>query len=57
MHYSMTEARARWFELARRAEAGEEVILTRYGRPVASLRQMRSVAPSMPTGSQAPAPD
>jgi hypothetical protein len=25
MHYSMTEARARWLGLARRAEAGEEV--------------------------------
>jgi len=33
----MSKARGRFFELVRRAEAGEEVVLTRYGKPVAKL--------------------
>lgn len=37
MNVGLTEARARWFEIVRRAEAGEEVILTRRGNPVAKI--------------------
>ena len=40
MNVSMTEARARWFELVRRAENGEEIILTRRGNPVAKILPM-----------------
>lgn len=37
MRISMTKAKRQLAELVRRAEAGDEVILTRYGRPVARL--------------------
>ena len=37
MRISVTEAKARFSELLRRAEAGEGIELTRYGRPVARL--------------------
>ena len=37
MEVSVTDAKAKLFELARRAMAGEEVIITRNGRPVAQL--------------------
>ena len=35
MHIPVTEARARLSELMRRAEAGEEIVLTRHGKPAA----------------------
>jgi prevent-host-death family protein len=35
---SVTDAKAQLTELVRRAEAGEEVVLTRHGRPVAQLK-------------------
>ena len=44
MLVSMTNARAHLNELVRRAEAGEEVILTRDGLPVVRLVPMKSVA-------------
>ena len=44
---AITEARAKFAELIRRAEAGEAIELTRYGRPVA-----RVVAAHRPDGRQ-----
>lgn len=37
MRIAIAEAKAQFSELLRRAEAGEEIELTRYGRPVARL--------------------
>lgn len=37
MRISVTEAKAQLTDLVRRAEAGEEVILTRHGQPAARL--------------------
>lgn len=37
MNISLTDAKARLTELVRRAEAGEEIVLTRRGAPVARL--------------------
>ena len=37
MKIPVAEAKARFADLIRRAEAGEEIELTRYGRPVARL--------------------
>jgi prevent-host-death family protein len=34
---TMTEARAKWWELMRRAEGGEEITITKRGRPVAKF--------------------
>ena len=37
MDIPVTEARARLSELMRRAEAGEEIVLTRHGKPAARI--------------------
>ena len=37
MNIPISEAKARLTDLVRRAEAGDEVILTRHGRPVVRL--------------------
>ena len=37
MRVSVSEAKAQLTELVRRAEAGEEVVLTRHGRPAVRL--------------------
>lgn len=37
MNISVTDAKAQLTELVRRAEAGEEVVLTRHGQPAAKL--------------------
>jgi len=37
MQIAIAEAKAQFAELIRRAEAGEEIELTRYGRPVARI--------------------
>ena len=37
MRIAVAEAKAQFAELLRRAEAGEEIELTRYGRPVARI--------------------
>lgn len=37
MRIAIAEAKAQFADLIRRAEAGEEIELTRYGRPVARL--------------------
>ena len=38
MQVAMAEAKARFADLIRRVEAGEAVVITRHGRPVAELR-------------------
>ena len=43
MRLSVTEAKGQLTELVRRAEAGDEVILTRHGHPVAQLTAVRAV--------------
>lgn len=40
MQIAIAEAKAQFAELIRRVEAGEEIELTRYGRPVARLMAM-----------------
>lgn len=37
MDISVTEAKAQLTELVRRAEAGEEIVLTRHGKPAARI--------------------
>ena len=37
MRASLTEAKARLTELVRRAEAGDDIVLTRHGRPAVRL--------------------
>lgn len=44
MRISVTDARGRLSELLRRAEAGEEIILTRHGHPAARLTSIGPVA-------------
>jgi prevent-host-death family protein len=39
---NLSEAKARFSELVRRAEAGEEVIILRSGRPVAKIVPVES---------------
>lgn len=45
MEISITDAKARLTDLVRRAEAGEEVVLTRHGREVARLVVSRKRLP------------
>jgi prevent-host-death family protein len=45
MEISVTEAKAQLTDLVRRAEAGEEVLLTRRGRPVARLSPLETRRP------------
>ena len=47
MQIAIAEAKARFAELIRRAEAGETIELTRYGRPVARIVAAER-APSRP---------
>ncbi len=42
MHLTVTKAKAKLTELIKRAEAGEEVILTRHGHDVVRLVALRS---------------
>lgn len=37
MNVSIADAKAQFSELVKRAEAGEEIVITRHGKPVASL--------------------
>lgn len=37
MHVPLTEAKAKLTDLVRRAEAGEEIVLTRHGKPAVRL--------------------
>ena len=43
MHVAISEAKAQLTDLVRRAEAGEDIVLTRHGRPAVRL------APARPT--------
>ena len=47
MHVPLSDAKARLTDLVRQAEAGEEVVLTRHGRPAARI------VPVAPTPSSA----
>jgi len=47
MHIPVSEAKGQLTELVRRAEAGEEIILTRHGQPTIRLTPVRaSVTPA-----------
>jgi prevent-host-death family protein len=41
MQVAITDAKAQLAELVRRAEAGEEIVLTRHGAPVVRLEPLR----------------
>jgi prevent-host-death family protein len=43
MEVSVTDAKAQLTDLVRRAEAGEEVVLTRHGQPAVRLSPVRRV--------------
>jgi len=43
MHVPVSEAKGQLTELVRRAEAGDEVILTRHGHPAVQLVPVRSM--------------
>lgn len=42
MQISVTEAKAQLTELVRRAETGDEIVLTRHGRPVVRLDPVKA---------------
>ena len=42
MHVPVSEAKAQLTELVRRAEEGEEIVLTRHGQPVVRLAAIRA---------------
>jgi antitoxin (DNA-binding transcriptional repressor) of toxin-antitoxin stability system len=44
MQIAVAEAKAQFAELIRKAEAGEAIVITRYGRPVAELRAAQAPA-------------
>ena len=44
MHVSVTAAKGKLTELVRRAEAGDEVILTRHGHPSVRLVPIRTIS-------------
>ena len=44
MHVTVAEAKAKLAEIIRRAEGGEEIVLTRHGRPVARLSPAAEVS-------------
>lgn len=44
IHIAVADAKAQFAELIRRAEEGEAIVITRYGRPVAELRASRPAA-------------
>lgn len=43
MHVSVTDAKGQLTELVRRAEAGEEIVLTRHGHPAVRLEPIKTV--------------
>jgi prevent-host-death family protein len=55
MRASVIEAKARLTELIRRAEAGDEVILTRYGKAVVRLAPNRKSRRPLPEAMRASA--
>jgi len=50
MRISVTEAKAQLTELVRRAEAGDEVILTRHGHPAVALVPLKRALTAVPGG-------
>lgn len=44
VHVSVSDAKAQLTELVRKAEAGEEVVLTRHGHPAVRLAPVRATA-------------
>ncbi len=46
MKIAIADAKAQFAEIIRRAEAGEEIELTRYGRPVARIVGPKPVKPN-----------
>jgi len=48
-HYSVADAKNSRPRLIDKAVAGEEVVITRHGRPVAELRATTAGAPKSPT--------
>ncbi len=46
MQIAVAQAKARFADLVRRVEAGEAIVITRYGRPVAELRATRAAVPT-----------
>jgi prevent-host-death family protein len=44
MQMSITDAKAQLTDLVRRAEAGDDVVLTRHGRPAARLVAIKAIA-------------
>jgi prevent-host-death family protein len=49
--YSVAEAKSSLPALINRAMAGEEVIITRHGKPVVELRPTPAACPTPPAGS------
>jgi prevent-host-death family protein len=47
MQVSVTDAKAQLTELVRRAEAGEEIVLTRHGHPAVRLAPVKSAMDGM----------
>jgi len=43
MNVAITEAKGQLTDLVRRAEAGEDIVLTRHGRPVVAIRPVQKV--------------
>ena len=43
MNVSVAEAKAKFSELLKRAEAGEEIVVTRHGKPVAIIGAPKKV--------------
>jgi prevent-host-death family protein len=52
MHISVTDAKAQLTDLVRRAQAGDEVVLTRHGQPAARIVPVR-MAPDAKAKEQA----
>ena len=42
MHVSVSDAKAQLTDLVRRAEAGEEIVLTRHGQPVVRITPVKA---------------
>ena len=47
---NMHEAKSSLSQLVKRAEAGEDVIIARNGKPVARLTRIKASAPKLPWG-------
>jgi antitoxin (DNA-binding transcriptional repressor) of toxin-antitoxin stability system len=50
---SLAVAKARLSELLDKVESGEEIIITRYGKPVAHIHQFQSSKTQLPLGKLA----